>query len=100
VIRHEVILRIRPDVPRERIDQTLHEVCGYLAEIPGVERVRSGANNAAAYRHALVAVDLRDELALHRFQRHMLHMRAVRLIGRLAESTAVGSYPVSSEPRR
>lgn len=100
MIRHEVILRIRPDMPRERIDQTLRDVCGYLAEIPGVERVRSGANNAAAYRHALVVVDLRDEPALHRFQRHPLHMRAVRLIGRLAESTAVGSYLVGSEPRR
>jgi hypothetical protein len=99
VIRHEVIVRVRPEVARESIDRTLREVSQLLREIQGVASVRSGANDASAYRHALIVVDLADEVALHRFQRHPLHTRAVRLVGRMAESTAVGSYVVSSERR-
>jgi Stress responsive A/B Barrel Domain len=100
VIRHEVILRIKPELPMERIERTLRQACDCIAEIPGVQCVRMGVNKTAAYRHAMVAVDLEDETALRRFQRHALHMRAVRLISRMAESTAVGSYLVSSEHRR
>jgi hypothetical protein len=98
VIRHEVILRIKPEVPRASIDRALSQTRALIVEIPGVERVRTGANNEPAYRHALVVIDVRDEAALHRMQRHPLHARAVRLVGRLAESTAVGSYLVTSEP--
>ncbi len=100
VIRHEIILRIKPEIPRERIDQALREAREYMSEIPGVERVRSGVNNTAAYRHAMVAVDLDDESALHRFQRHPLHVRAIRILSRMAESTAVGSYLVGSRFHR
>ncbi|MBF6589158.1 MAG: Dabb family protein [Ktedonobacterales bacterium] len=99
MIRHEIILRIRPEVNREVIESTMQEVRHLLRNIPGVERVRSGINNAPAYRHALVAVDLSDELALHRFGRHPQHARAVRLVSRMAESSAVGSYLISSERR-
>jgi hypothetical protein len=99
MIRHEVILRINPEVNREVIERTLREVIGLFQEIPGVERVRYGVSNAPSYRHAMLVVDLASELALHRFSRHPQHARAVRLIGRLAESSAVGSYVVSSERR-
>jgi hypothetical protein len=97
MIRHEIILRIPPDIKRETIESTLQEVRHLLENIPGVERVRYGINNAAAYRHALLAVDLTDELALHRFSLHPRHARAARLIAPLAESSAVGSYLISSE---
>lgn len=100
MIRHEVILRIKPQVNREIIDRTMHEVRGLLQDIPGVQRVRSGVNNTPAYRHALLVVELTDELALHRFTRHPQHQRAVRLIGRLAESSAVGSFHLGAEERR
>jgi hypothetical protein len=100
VIRHEVILRIKPEYPRDRIDRTLHEIRALLRQIDGIASVRTGANNAAAYRHALIVVDIENEIALQRFQRHPLHMRAVRLAGRIAESTAVGSYLVGSEHTR
>jgi hypothetical protein len=99
MIRHEIILRIRPEINREIIESTMQEVRHLLRPIPGVERVRFGINNAPSYRHALVAVDLSDELALHRFGRHPQHARAVHLISRLAESSAVGSYLISTEPR-
>lgn len=99
MIRHEIILRIRPEVNREVIDRTLRDVCDLLGTIPGVERVRFGVNNTPAYRHALIAVDLIDDVALHRFGRNQAHARAVRLVGRLAESSAVNSYLVTREPR-
>jgi hypothetical protein len=92
VIRHEVILRIIPDLSREQIDRVLDEVRALLGRIPGVRRVRTGANNTPAYRHALIVVDLEDEAALRRFQRHPLRARAVRLAAGMASSTAVGSY--------
>lgn len=100
MIRHEVILRIKLGVSREIIDETLRETYRLLIGIPGVERVRYGANNAPSYRHALIVVDLTDENALQRFGRHPQHARAVRLVSRLAESTAVGSYLIGSEKRR
>ncbi len=99
MIRHEVILRINPDISREIIDRTLRDIHTLLVDIPGVERVRYGVNNAPAYRHALIVVDLTDEDAMHRFSRHPRQARAVRLVSRMAESTAVGSYPVPSERR-
>jgi hypothetical protein len=92
MIKHEVILRIRPDVQREIIDEMLGEVYRLLKDIPGVEQVRYGANNTSAYRHALIVVDLTDEEALSGMGRHPHHTKAVRLVNRLAESTAVGSY--------
>ena len=97
MIRHEVILRIKPGIAQEIIERTLTEVKHLLMEIPGVESVRYGVNRAPAYRHALLVVDLSSEQALHRFGRHPAHARAVRLVNRLAESTAVGSYPAGSE---
>lgn len=100
MIRHEVILRIKLGVSREIIDETLREANRLLVSIPGVERLRYGVNNAPSYRHALIVVDLTDEDALQRFGRHPQHARAVRLVSRLAESTAVGSYLVGSEKRR
>jgi hypothetical protein len=98
MIRHEVILRIKPDVRRETIDNMLREVYGLLKDIPGVKQVRYGTNNAQDYRHALIAVDLDDEDALNAMGRHPQHTRAVRLVNRMAESTAVGSY-LTSERR-
>jgi len=100
MIRHEVILRISPDTSREVIERTLREVIDLFRDIPGVERVRYGVSKAPNYRHAMLVIDLTNELALHRFSRHPQHARAVRLIGRLAESSAVGSYLVSSERRQ
>lgn len=99
MIRHDVILRIKPGVSREAIEKTLRDVRDLLIEIPGVEQVRFGINNTPAYRHALIAVDLPDEEALHRFGRHPLHARSVRFLNRLADSTAVGSYVVPSQRR-
>jgi hypothetical protein len=100
VFRHEVILRIRSNVPRETIEHTLRQVRGLLREIQGVDAVRTGTNAIPTYRHAMIVVDLKDDVALHRFQRHPLHARAIRMVTRLAESTAVGSYHVASEQRR
>jgi hypothetical protein len=97
VIRHEVIVRVKPHIPRERIQHVLGEVAGLLYEIRGVERVRFGVNQAEAYRHAMLVVDITDEAALHRFQRHPMHVRAVHLLSRLAEATTVGSYTTSPE---
>jgi hypothetical protein len=97
MIRHEVIIRVKPDVSREAIDGALLEANELLCELPGVERVRYGVNNAATYRHAMLVVDLTDEQALHRFGRHPQHARAVRIINRLAESSSVGSFLVRSE---
>ena len=77
----------------------MRDVRDLLIEIPGVEQVRFGINNTPAYRHALIAVDLPDEEALHRFGRHPLHARSVRFLNRLADSTAVGSYVVPSQRR-
>jgi hypothetical protein len=99
MIRHEVIIRVKPDLNREVIDRTLRESYDLLRELPGVERVRYGVNNAASYRHAMLVIDLTDEQALHRFGRHPQHARAVRLINRLAESSSVGSFLVRSERR-
>jgi hypothetical protein len=90
-------MRIKPHIPRERVLQAMREVSDLLTEIRGVERVRFGVNRAEAYRHAMVVVDLVDEAALHRFQRHPLHVRAVHIVARFAEASAVGSYLVGSE---
>jgi hypothetical protein len=99
MIRHEIILRIPPEIDREIIESTMQEVRHLFDGIAGVERVRFGINNAPAYRHAMIAVDLTDEPALHRFSLHPRHARAARLIARLAESSAVGSYLITSERR-
>lgn len=99
MIRHEIILRIRPEVSREIVDRILREASGILREIPGVERVRYGVNNTSAYRCAMLAVDLGDETALQRMGRHPQHARVVRRIRRLAESSAIESYVVGTEPR-
>lgn len=99
MIRHEVILRVKPGISRESIDETMRQVSTLLQGVPNVTQVRYGVNNAPSYRHAMVVVDLPDEEALQRFGRHPQHARAVRLVGRLAESTAVGSYLVGSERR-
>jgi hypothetical protein len=99
MIRHEVIIRVKPDVNRDAIESVLREAYELLADLPGVERVRYGVNNAAAYRHAMLVVELTDEQALHRFGRHPQHARAVRIINRLAESSSVGSFSVRSESR-
>jgi hypothetical protein len=100
MIRHEVILRIRPELSRESIERTLHEVIEQYQGIPGVERVRYGVSKNPNYRHAMLVVDLANELALHRFGRHAQYQRAARLIARLAESSTVGSYLVGSEHRQ
>jgi hypothetical protein len=97
VIRHEVIVRVKPHISHERIQQVMSEVAGLLYEVRGVERVRFGVNRAEAYRHAMLVVDITDEAALHRFQRHPMHVRAVHLLSRLAEATTVGSYIASPE---
>ncbi len=99
MIRHEVIIRVKPDMSRETIEDALQETFTLLRDLPGVERVRYGVNNAAAYRHAMLVVDLTDEQALHRFGRHPQHARAVRILNRLAESSSVGSFMVRSESR-
>ena len=95
MMRHEVILRIKPEVRREVIDEMLREVAALLKDIPGVKQVRYGINNAPAYRHALIVVDLTDEIALDSMGRHPQHIRAIRIVNRVAESTAVGSYLTS-----
>lgn len=100
MIRYEVIVRIKPGVPRASIDQALAHVRQLIGDIAGVERIRTGANNTPDYRHAMVVIDLQDEMAIQRMQRHPLHTRAVRTLGRLAESTAVGSYLVTSDHQR
>jgi hypothetical protein len=97
MIRHEVILRIKPEITREVIDRTLGEVRELLMSISGVERVLYGVNNAPAYRHAMLVVEVSDEMVLHRFTRHPQHRRAVQQVSRMAESSAVGSYLVGSE---
>lgn len=97
MIRHEIILRIKPDITREVIDQTLGEIRGLLTGIAGVKRVMYGVNNAPSYRHVMLVVEVADETALHRFTRHPQHTRAVRQVARLAESSAVGSYLIGSE---
>jgi hypothetical protein len=97
MIRHEVILRIKPDITREVIDRTLGEVRELLTSVPGVERVLYGVNNAPNYRHAMLVVEMTDEMALHRFARHPQHIRAVQRVNSMAESSAVGSYLVGSE---
>lgn len=97
MVRHEVILRIKPEITREVIDRTLGEVSQLLAGIAGVKRVRYGVNNTPAYRHVMLVVEVADDIALQRFTRHPQHTRAVRQIARLAESSTVGSYPVESE---
>ncbi len=99
MIRHEVILRVKQGARREAIERALREVYDLLRTIPGVEQVRYGINNASAYRHAMLVVDLPDEETLARFGRHPQHARAVHVLTRLAESTAVGSYLVGSEHR-
>lgn len=99
MIRHDIIVRIKPGVSGEQIESALRDVRELIGNIPGVERVRYGTNTAAAYRHAMIAIDLTDETALHRFSRHPQSARALRLVNRLAESTAVGSYAVGSERR-
>lgn len=99
MLRHEVILRIKPGFTRETIERTLRDAHDRIIEIPGVERVRYGVNKAPAYRHALVVIDLASEEALHRLVRHPLHARAVRLLNHMAESTAVGSYFADSKRR-
>jgi predicted DNA-binding protein len=99
MIRHEVILRVKQGVRREAIARTLQDVYDLLIAIPDVERVRYGVNKTPAYRHAMLVVDLPDEETLARFGRHPQHSRAVHLLTRLAESTAVGSYLVGSEHR-
>jgi Stress responsive A/B Barrel Domain len=97
MIRHEVILRIRPEFSREEIDRTLGEVRDLLMKISGVERVRYGINNAPANRHAMLVVEVVNEVALHRFMRNQQHAHAVQQVGRMAESSAIGSYEVESE---
>ncbi|HEX6799509.1 MAG TPA: Dabb family protein [Ktedonobacterales bacterium] len=99
MIRHEVILRVKQGARREAVERALREVYDLLRTIPGVEQVRFGINAAPAYRHAMLVVDLPDEDALARFGRHPQHARAVQMLTRLAESTAVGSYLVGSEHR-
>jgi hypothetical protein len=99
MIRHDIILRVKPGVSREVIESTLRDIRRLVVGIPGVERVRHGINNAPDYRHALIAIDLADEIALHRFSRHPQSARALRMVNRLAESTAVGSSVESSERR-
>jgi Stress responsive A/B Barrel Domain len=99
MIRHDIIVRVKPGVSREQIELALRDIRELLTGIPGVERIRYGANDAPAYRHAMIAIELADEIALHRFSRHPQSARALRLVNRLAESTAVGSYAVESERR-
>lgn len=100
MIRHEVILRVTPDENRETIEHNVRDVVDLLTSIPGVETVRYGISNSPAYRHVMIVVELANELALHRFGRHPQHTRAVRIIARLADSYAVGSYLVGSERRQ
>ena len=99
MIRHDIIMRVKPGVSREQIESALRDIRELVSAIPGVERVRYGVNNAPGYRHALVAVELADENALHRFSRNPQAARALRIVNRLAESAAVGSYAVEHEPR-
>lgn len=99
MIRHEVIIRIKPDTNREIIEGVLQEARDLLHEIPGVERVRYGVNNAPTYRHAMLVIELTDEPTFHRFTRHPQHARVVRLLNRLAESSCVGSFLVRSGQR-
>ena len=66
MVRHEVILRIKPEITREVIDRTLGEVSQLLAGIAGVKRVRYGVNNTPAYRHVMLVVEVADDIALQR----------------------------------
>lgn len=99
MIRHEIILRIRPEISREIVERILREVSGLLRDMAGVERVRYGVNNTSAYRCAMLVVDLGNESALERMGRHPQHQRIIRRLRRLAESSAIESYVVGSEPR-
>ena len=97
MIRHEVIVRVRSEVSSEIVEQTTLDAARLLGEIPGVERVRYGCSKSPANRHMMFVVDLIDEAALQRMPRHPSHARAVRIVGRLADLTAIGSYLVGSE---
>jgi hypothetical protein len=97
MIRHEVIVRVQSEISTEIVERTALDAARLLGEIPGVERVRFGFSASPTNRHMMFALDLTDELALHRMGRHSSHARAVRIIGRLADLTAVGSYLVGSE---
>src|SRR6185437_14533633 len=97
MIRHEVIVRVRSEVSGETVEQTALDAARLLGEVPGVERVRYGYSKSPANRHMMFVVDLIDEAALQRMPRHASHARAVRIVGRLADLTAVGSYLVGSE---
>ncbi len=97
MIRHEVIIRFKPDISRATIDRSLTDVRALLFEIPGVQRIRYGVNNTPDYRHAMLVIELADEAALHRFGRHPQHARAVRMLNRMAESSSVGSFLIRSE---
>jgi hypothetical protein len=99
MIKHEIIVRAKQGLRHEALERGLREICGLLLEIPGVERVRYGVNKAPAYRHFMIVADLTDQEALEGMGRHPQHARAMRMLARMAESTAVGSYLVGSERR-
>ena len=47
MIRHEVIIRVKPDLNREVIDRTLRESYDLLIELPGVDHSFIGATPEA-----------------------------------------------------
>src|SRR5580765_2946030 len=74
MVRHEVIIRIRPEINEEVSERVIMEVVTLLKDIPGVVSVRYGTNQAPEYRHLMLEVLLPSESTLQRFGRHPLHV--------------------------
>ncbi|HEX9068234.1 MAG TPA: Dabb family protein [Ktedonobacterales bacterium] len=100
MVRHEVIIRFRPEINEEVSERVIMEVVTLLKDIPGVVSVRYGTNQTPDYRHLMLEVLVPSESALQRFGRHPLHVRALRLLSRITATSVVSNVEVGTEHRR
>lgn len=86
-ICHVVLLKQRPEVPRERIQAFLQACADLRGKIPGMIRLSAGAQDSGIYpgyvardrgfSHAIV-VDLESPSALEEYSGHELHRELVQ----------------------
>lgn len=94
MIRHEVLIKLRRDVPQDEVEQTLRALRELALSVPGVVRCRYACSKGSGSRHALFVVELANKRDLGNYLAHPTHATMVRRAGALIQDISVVDYEV------
>lgn len=94
MIRHEVLIKLRPDVPGDEVERALRALRALALSIPGVVRCRHACSRGPGSRHALLVVELASRRDLADYLAHPAHSAMMRRARPLIQDVSVVDYEV------